>query len=176
MRADSKRSTKAADQNRAQKKHRPLDRVDRQILKLLQEDGRKTVSQLARQVHLTTTPCFYRVRRLEEDGYIAGYFAQLEPSLLGLGLLAYITVSLDQALPDMVRRRFTDSIRAHDEVLECHMVGGGWDYLLKVRVRDMDAYRRFLGDRLGGAKGVKGTHTFFVVEQVKSTHKIPLQG
>src|SRR5438477_8902806 len=150
---------------------RPLDRIDRSLLARLQQDGRMTVSQLAREVHLTVTPTLERVRRLEAAGYIEGYFARLSPRKLGLGLLAYVEVLLDRTTPDAFER-FKAAMLSHDEVMECHMVAGGFDYLLKVRVRDMESYRRFLGDRIAAVRGVRSTHTYFVMEEVKSTHTI----
>ena len=148
-----------------------MDRVDRKLLSLLQHDGRATISHLAREVNLTVTPTVERVRRLEAAGYIEGYFARLSPSKLGLGLLAYVEVSLDRTTPDAFER-FKQVMLAHDEVMECHMVAGGFDYLLKVRVKDMESYRRFLGDRIASVRGVQQTHTYFVMEEVKSTHVI----
>jgi Lrp/AsnC family leucine-responsive transcriptional regulator len=150
---------------------RELDRIDRRLLTRLQQDGRAAVSQLAREVNLTVTPTLERVRRLESGGYIEGYFARLNPAKLGLGLLAYVEVSLDRTTPDAFER-FKQVMLAHDEVMECHMVAGGFDYLFKVRVTDMDSYRRFLGDRIASVRGVQQTHTYFVMEEVKSTHKI----
>jgi Lrp/AsnC family leucine-responsive transcriptional regulator len=150
---------------------RELDRIDRRLLARLQQDGRVPVSQLAREVHLTVTPTLERVRRLESAGYIEGYFARLSPGRLGLGLLAYVEVSLDRTTPDAFEH-FKQVMLAHDEVMECHMVAGGFDYLLKVRVRDMESYRRFLGDRIAAVRGVQQTHTYFVMEEVKSTHRI----
>ncbi len=150
---------------------RALDRIDRGLLARLQQDGRTPVSQLAREVHLTVTPTLERVRRLEAAGYIEGYFARLNPGRLGLGLLAYVEVSLDRTTPDAFER-FKQVMLAHDEVMECHMVAGGFDYLLKVRVTDMESYRRFLGDRIASVRGVQQTHTYFVMEEVKSTHRI----
>ena len=150
---------------------RELDRIDRRLLVRLQEDGRTAVSQLAREVHLTVTPTLERVRRLEASGYIEGYFARLNPARLGLGLLAYVEVSLDRTTPDAFER-FKQVMLAHDEVMECHMVAGGFDYLLKVRVIDMESYRRFLGDRIASVRGVQQTHTYFVMEEVKSTHRL----
>jgi Lrp/AsnC family transcriptional regulator, leucine-responsive regulatory protein len=150
---------------------RELDRVDRRLLTRLQQDGRTAISQLAREVNLTVTPTLERVRRLEAGGYIEGYFARLNPGKLGLGLLAYVEVSLDRTTPDAFDR-FKQVALAHDEVMECHMVAGGFDYLLKIRVTDMESYRRFLGDRLAGVRGVQQTHTYFVMEEVKSTQKI----
>jgi Lrp/AsnC family leucine-responsive transcriptional regulator len=150
---------------------RDLDRIDRRLLARLQLDGRTSVSQLAREVNLTVTPTLERVRRLEAGGYIEGYFARLNPGKLGLGLLAYVEVSLDRTTPDAFDR-FKQVALAHDEVMECHMVAGGFDYLLKIRVTDMESYRRFLGDRLAAVRGVQQTHTYFVMEEVKSTQKI----
>jgi Lrp/AsnC family transcriptional regulator, leucine-responsive regulatory protein len=150
---------------------RNLDRIDRRLLARLQQDGRAAVSQLAREVHLTVTPTLERVRRLESSGYIEGYFARLNPRRLGLGLLAYVEVSLDRTTPDAFER-FKQEMLAHDEVMECHMVAGGFDYLLKVRVTNMESYRRFLGDRIAALRGVQQTHTYFVMEEVKSTHRI----
>ena len=150
---------------------RNLDRIDRRLLARLQLDGRTPVSQLAREVNLTVTPTLERVRRLEAGGYIEGYFARLNPGKLGLGLLAYVEVSLDRTTPDAFDR-FKQAALAHDEVMECHMVAGGFDYLLKIRVTDMESYRRFLGDRLAAVRGVQQTHTYFVMEEVKSTQKI----
>ena len=148
-----------------------LDRVDRKLLARLQQDGRAAVSQLAREVNLTVTPTLERVRRLEANGYIDGYFARLNARKLGMGLLAYVEVTLDRTTPDAFER-FKQVMLAHDEVMECHMVAGGFDYLLKVRVTDMESYRRFLGDRIAAVRGVQQTHTYFVMEEVKSTHVI----
>src|SRR5438445_4779306 len=150
---------------------RGLDRIDYKILIRLQQDGRAAVSQLAREVNLTVTPTLERVRRLEAAGYIEGYFARLNPRKLGLGILAYVDVSLDRTTLDAFER-FKQVMLAHDEVMECHMVAGGFDYLLKVRVTDMESYRRFLGDRIAAVRGVQQTHTYFVMEEVKSTHRI----
>jgi Lrp/AsnC family transcriptional regulator, leucine-responsive regulatory protein len=150
---------------------RSLDRIDHKILIRLQQDGRTPISRLAREVNLTVTPTLERVRRLEAAGYIEGYFARLNPRKLGLGLLAYVEVSLDRTTPDAFDR-FKQVMLAHDEVMECHMVAGGFDYLLKVRVIDMESYRRFLGDRIAAVRGVQTTHTYFVMEEVKSTHTI----
>jgi len=150
---------------------RDLDRIDRKLLARLQQDGRTPVAQLAREVHLTVTPTLERVRRLEGGGYIEGYFARLSPARLGLRLLAYVEVSLDRTTPDAFER-FKQVMLANDEVMECHMVAGGFDYLLKVRVTDMESYRRFLGDRIAAVRGVQQTHTYFVMEEVKSTHRL----
>lgn len=152
-----------------------LDRIDRRILKVLQEDGRAPVSEIARQVHLSVTPCLTRVRRLEAAGFIRGYFAELDPERLGLGLQAFVTVQLDRTTPD-VFERFSQAMHRFDEVIECQMVGGGFDYLVKVKVRDMKAFRKFLGQCMTGESGVQQTHTYFVMEEIKSTHRLKLPG
>jgi Lrp/AsnC family leucine-responsive transcriptional regulator len=152
---------------------RDLDRIDRALLRALQNDGRAPITELARDVHLSVTPCTERVRRLEDQGYIRGYHAHLDPAKLGQSLLAYIQVQLDRTTPDIFER-FKDAILGSDEVMECQMVAGGFDYLLKVRVQDMAAYRTFLGECLACIRGVMQTHTYFVMEEVKSTHAIPI--
>jgi Lrp/AsnC family leucine-responsive transcriptional regulator len=149
-----------------------LDRIDRRLLALLQADGRLAVAELARRVHLSPTPCLERVRRLERDGYIRGYAADLDPAKLGAALLAFVEILLDRTTPD-VFTRFRDAMVALEPVQECHMVAGGFDYLLKVRVRDMAAYRRFL-EQLAAIPGVQQTHTYVVMEEVKSTRAIDL--
>ncbi len=150
---------------------RELDRVDRQLLALLQSDGRLTVAELARTVNLTLTPCIERVRRLEREGFIEGYFARLSARRLGQHMLAFTEVTLDHTTPD-VFERFKQAILPVDEIVECHMVAGGFDYLVKTRVRDLDEYRRVLGDKIVAVRGVRQTQTYFVMEEVKSTHAL----
>lgn len=152
-----------------------LDRTDRRILAILQDCGRISNIDLARMINLSATPTLERVRRLERDGFIIGYGAHLAPAKLDAGLIAFIEVSLDRTTTD-VFERFREATRAIPEVLECHMVAGGFDYLLKVRVADMTAYRRFLGASLAGLPGVSQTHTYVVMEEVKATHAIPVPG
>jgi Lrp/AsnC family transcriptional regulator, leucine-responsive regulatory protein len=154
---------------------RELDRVDRQLLALLQADGRLTVAELARTVNLTLTPCIERVRRLEREGFIEGYFARLSPRHLGQQLLAFTEVTLDHATQD-VFQRFKEAVREVEEIVECHMVAGGFDYLLKTRVQDMDEYRRVLGDKIVNVRGVRHTQTYFVLEEVKATHALRIRG
>ncbi|MBB6253858.1 Lrp/AsnC ligand binding domain-containing protein [Nitrospirillum iridis] len=150
-----------------------LDRIDLNILRILQEDGRLSNVELSRRVNLSPTPCLERVRRLERDGYIQGYAARLDPERLGRSLMAFIEVRLDRTSPD-VFQLFADAVARMDEIQECHMVAGGFDYLIKVRVADMAAYRAFLGDKLSSIQGVAQTHTYMVMEEVKSTAAIPV--
>ena len=143
-----------------------IDRIDLKILRVLQGNGRMSNIELSRQVNLSPAPCLARVRRLEKTGYINGYKAELNPELLGLSLLAYVEVTLDRTTPD-VFERFKQAVRDVPEIEECHMVAGGFDYLIKVRSPDMDAYRRILGEKIATIPGVLQTHTYVVMEQVK---------
>ncbi|WP_201859461.1 Lrp/AsnC ligand binding domain-containing protein [Microvirga soli] len=150
-----------------------LDRTDRKILKALQADGRIANVDLAEKVGLSPTSTSDRVKRLQREGFIAGYGARLDPHRLGLGLLVFVEVSLDKTTPD-VFEKFAEAVKRAPEVLECHMVAGGFDYLVKTRVADMAAYRRFLGDILLALPGVKETRTYAVMEEVKSDGMLPV--
>lgn len=148
-----------------------IDRLDARILALLQQDGRLSFAELARRVHLSATPCVERVRRLERLGYIVAYAAHLDPQRLGARLLAFVEIRLDRTTPE-VFDRFKRAVMELPEAQECHMVAGGFDYLVKLRVSDMEAYRRILGERITALPGVEQTHTYFVMEEVKSTHAV----
>jgi Lrp/AsnC family leucine-responsive transcriptional regulator len=150
-----------------------LDRTDRRILKVLQEDGRITTVELADQVGLSPTATSERMKRLLRDGYVTGFRAVLDPHRLGRGLLVFVEVSLDKTTPDAFER-FAAAVRRSPEVMECHMVAGGFDYLVKTRVEDMAAYRRFLGDVLLSLPGVKESRTYAVMEEVKATASLPV--
>jgi Lrp/AsnC family leucine-responsive transcriptional regulator len=152
---------------------RALDRVDRRILRVLQEQGRISNVELSRKVNLSPTPCLERVRRLESDGFIKGYAARLDAGKLDMGLLVYVQVTLDRTTTTIFDR-FRQGVLAIAEVLECHMVAGGFDYLLKLRVPDMAAYRAVLGDKIGKLPGLLQTHSYFVMEEVKDTPAIPI--
>ena len=148
-----------------------LDKVDQTILKRLQEDGRISMAQLARELHISVTPTVERVRRLEKVGYIVGYRAELSPTHLGQNLLAYVQVALDRTTPE-VFDRFRTAMEVLEFVQEANMVAGGFDYLLKIRVRDMKEYRNVLSSHIACIKGVQQTHTYFVMEEVKSSSKV----
>jgi Lrp/AsnC family leucine-responsive transcriptional regulator len=150
-----------------------LDKVDRNILRSLQSDGRMTTVELADKVGLSPTAASERVKRLQRDGFITGYRAQLDPQKLGRGLLVFVEVTLDKTTPD-VFERFSSAVQRSQEVLECHMVAGGFDYLVKTRVQDMAAYRSFLGDVLLALPGVKESRTFAVMEEVKTDGALPV--
>ena len=144
-----------------------LDRTDRRILSTLQRNGRIANVDLAREVNLTPTPCLERVKRLEKEGFITSYVALLDPVKANAALCAYIEVQLTSTTTQAISQ-FNQQMMTLDEVLECQMVAGGFDYLIKIRVADMQHYQRFLGEKLSAIKGISQTHTYVVIEDVKS--------
>ena len=147
-----------------------LDRIDLRILRALQQDGRMSNLKLAESIGLSATAVLARVQRLARENYILGYEARLNPLMLGAGLLVFVEVLLDRTTPN-VFEQFKAAVQARPEIMECHMVAGGFDYLLKTRTADMNAYREFAGAVLWQLPGVRETRTYAVMEEVKnSTH------
>lgn len=143
-----------------------LDKIDRKILAELQKDGRVTMTALAQRVGLSKSPCQQRVRRLEERGYILGYAALVDLARLDAGHIAFVQVTLsDTTTPAL--DAFNRAVRKLPEVEQCHMIAGGFDYLLKVRTADIRAYRRSLGESLSSLPHVSHTSTYVVMESVK---------
>lgn len=151
-----------------------MDRYDREILAVLQQDGRISNQDLAERIGLSPSPCLRRVRALEEAGIIAGYRAQLDAKKLGLSLMALIGISMDRHTPE----RFANleaAIADIPEVLECLLITGQQsDYQLKVVVRDMDAYQELLLSKITRVPGVTGVHTSFVLRKVVDRGALPL--
>ena len=150
-----------------------VDKIDAKILRVLQRDGRISNLKLAEEVHLSPTAVLERVKRLTRDGYILGYEARLNPMLLGAGLLVFIEILLDRTVHDMMDT-FRAAVQVRPEILECHLVAGGFDYLLKTRVADMTAYREFIGTVIWTLPGVRETRTYAVMEEVKCSTQIAL--
>ena len=144
-----------------------LDRIDRRILNVLQRDGRIANVELARQVNLTPTPCLERVKRLEKEGFITEYVALVDPVKANAALCAYIEIQLVSSTTDAFKR-FNQEMLDLPEVQECQMVAGGFDYLIKIRVADMQHYQRFLGEKLASISDISQTHTYVVIQDVKS--------
>ena len=151
-----------------------IDRIDRKILSILQEDGRISNLKLAEAVALSPTAVLARVQRLTRDGFILGYEARLNPLKLGAGMLVFVEVLLDRTTPN-VFDQFKAAVQVHPEIMECHMVAGGFDYLLKTRSADMNAYRVFAGNVLWQLPGVRETRTYAVMEEVKHTNHLYLR-
>jgi Lrp/AsnC family leucine-responsive transcriptional regulator len=150
-----------------------LDAIDVAILEALQRDGRLPNTALAKAVGLSPTPCAERVRALEAAGIIAGYTATLDAEQLGLGLTVFIEIAIDRTSEDAFDA-FRAAVLAIPQIGECHMVAGGFDYLLKVRVQDMAAYRRFLGEVLAKVPGIRETRSYAVMERVKDAPRVDL--
>ena len=150
-----------------------IDRIDRRILNFLQRDGRIANLKLAESVALSPTAVLARVQRLQREAYILGYEARLNPLKLGAAMMVFVEVLLDRTTPN-VFEAFKAAVQVHPEIMECHMVAGGFDYLLKTRMADMAAYRAFAGTVLWQLPGVRETRTYAVMEEVKNTTQLPL--
>ncbi|WP_133406813.1 leucine-responsive transcriptional regulator Lrp [Parashewanella tropica] len=150
-----------------------LDRIDKNILNELQLDGRISNVELSKRVGLSPTPCLERVKRLEKHGYINGYTAIVNPHFLGASLLVFVEITLSKDNPQ-VFENFNRAVQLLDDIQECHLVSGDFDYLLKTRVADMSAYRQLLGETLLKLPSVADTRTYVVMEEVKQTSKIPI--
>ena len=147
------------------------DRIDLKILNQLQANAKISNVELARRVHLSPTPCLERVKRLEKKGYIVGYHSRLNPRKLSASLLAFVEIKLNHTSRD-VFRDFKKAVKERHEILECHLVSGDFDYLLKTRVADMAEYRELLGETLLMLPGVSSSRSYMVMEEVKESFEI----
>tara|TARA_R110000744_G_scaffold109370_2_gene206656 strand:+ start:3562 stop:4095 length:534 start_codon:yes stop_codon:yes gene_type:complete len=145
-----------------------LDRIDRNILSELQKNGRLSNIDLATKVGLSASPCLERVKRLENQGYILGYHAKVDPHKLGAAMLVFVEITLVKTSPDIFEL-FSAAVKQHEDIQECHLVSGNFDFLLKARVADMSTYRKLLGDTLLRLPGVNESRTYVVMEEVKDT-------
>jgi Lrp/AsnC family leucine-responsive transcriptional regulator len=150
-----------------------LDKIDIRILRVLQKDGRISNLKLAEEVHLSPTAVLERVKRLTRDGFILGYEARLNPDKLGAGMLVFIEVVLDRTTHDAMNT-FKAAVQVRAEIQECHLVAGGFDYLIKTRVANMQAYRELVGSVIWALPGVRETRTYAVMEEVKNTALLPI--
>lgn len=145
-----------------------LDRQDMKILKILSKDGRLTVTKLAERVGLSKSPCQMRLKRLLTDGYIRGFRAILDPAKLGVEQVAFIEVKLTDTTEPALRA-FNEAVRGVPEIEMCHMIAGAFDYLLKVRTKDMNNYREVLGETVSSLPYVGSTSTHISMESVKDS-------
>ncbi len=150
-----------------------LDKLDRKILRELQNNSRITNVELARRVGLSATPCLQRVKRLEKIGCIEHYTVRINPEFVDAKLLLFVEVRLERTSRN-VFSNFRAEVRKLPEIMECHLVSGDFDYLLKARVSDMQAYRKLLGETLLSLPHVNSTRTYMVMEEVKETEMIPI--
>ena len=162
-----------------------IDAIDRKILAILQENGRLSNQEIADRVSLSPSPCLRRIRRLEETGVIRGYVALLDAKKLGLGLLAYVNVRLEKRggmpvaagtpKPPTHADFFRDAVRSWPEVVACDAMTGEMDFLLRVQVRDMDHFSRFVQDQLLHHPSVIDVRSSFSLERIKETTVLPLR-
>jgi DNA-binding Lrp family transcriptional regulator len=150
-----------------------LDRLDRRILDELQADARISNQELAKRVGLSPAPCWRRLRRLEEGGFISGYATLLDGPAVGLPILAYALVSLENHHPETVRE-FDQLVKERPEVLECHSMSGPNDYLLRIVAASMEAYEHFMSSHVLQIRAVRSVNTSFVLRTKKFTTRLPV--
>ena len=152
---------------------RELDKIDRNLLRILQEEGRLSFTELGERVGLSTTPCTERVRRLERDGVITGYHARVNPNSVKASLLVFVEISLAYKSGDIFEE-FRRAALKLPNVLECHLVSGDFDYLIKARISEMASYRKLLGSTLLTMPNVRESKSYIVMEEVKETLSLPI--
>ncbi|PUA18074.1 Lrp/AsnC family transcriptional regulator [Glaciimonas sp. PCH181] len=150
-----------------------LDRYDRILLRTLQARGRASNVELSEQVNLSAPQCYRRVQRLEHEGIIRGYTAQVDPAAIGLGVTAFVSLNIAREQFKQVRK-LEKAIRAFPEILECYTISGDFDYLLKVVARDLKSLSAFLTDRLMQVPGVAGVKSMVCLEEIKPASPLPL--
>jgi Lrp/AsnC family transcriptional regulator, leucine-responsive regulatory protein len=151
-----------------------LDEIDRKILAALQIDGRITIQKLAEKVRLSSSPCARRVRLLEEAGVIKGYAALVDQSKVGLPISVFASIKLERQREEELDR-FSKAIQGWPEVVDCYLMTGQRDYLMRVVVNDLVAYERFLKDKLTRLKGVASIESSFALGEIKRTHVLPIK-
>ncbi|MDY7578426.1 Lrp/AsnC ligand binding domain-containing protein [Herbaspirillum sp. RTI4] len=154
---------------------RILDKLDLHILHLLQENARIPMKEIGEAVGLSITPCIERIKRMERDGMIEGYHARINPAAINAHLLVFVEITLQQKSAGMFDQ-FRREVLRIPEVLECHLVSGDFDYLIKARIREMAEYRQLLGDMLLALPGAAQSKSYVVMEEIKETLALPLMG
>jgi len=150
-----------------------IDATDKSILRMLQGNSKLTIKEIASKLNLTTTPIFERIKRLEKENYITSYRAIVDRKKIGLSLLAFCNISLNQHEATFISK-FEKDIQQFSEVIECYHIGGMFDYLLKVVVDDMDAYQYFVAKKLASVDNIGQVQSAFVMTEVKSTAILPI--
>jgi Lrp/AsnC family transcriptional regulator, leucine-responsive regulatory protein len=151
-----------------------LDAIDRRLLAALQTDGRLTATELAERVGLTTSPCLRRLRRLESTGVIRGYAALVDQKKVGLPVSVFVSIKLERQREDDLNR-FQDAVRGCPEIVECYLMTGQRDYLLRVVARDLGDYERIVKETLTRIEGVASIESSFALSQVKHSNALPLE-
>lgn len=151
-----------------------LDRTDIKILDILQKDGRISNIKLAEAVNLSATAALARVQKLSKDGFILGYEAKLNPELLNSSFVVFVEILLDKTTPNVLEE-FSDAILQHPEIVECHMISGGFDFVVKIRCANMEEFRKISGQILWQLPGVKETRSYPVMEVIKESSQLKLK-
>jgi Lrp/AsnC family leucine-responsive transcriptional regulator len=151
---------------------RELDRIDRKILDILQREGRISITELSDRISLSATPCAERVRRLEREGVITGYHARVDPAALGMNLLVFLEIKLSAKSGD-VFEKVKSELQHVPQVMECHLVSGDFDYLVKARLPAMSEYRQLLGQILKKLPASAESRSYVVMEEIKESLFLP---
>ena len=151
-----------------------LDQTDKDILKLLQANSKLTIKEVASKLHLTSTPIFERIKRLENEEYILSYKAQIDRKKIGLGLVAFCNIQLKSHEASFIAK-FEKDILQFDEIVECYHIAGMFDYLLKVMINDMDEYQNFVAKKLASIENLGQVQSAFVMTEVKSNSDLPVK-
>ena len=152
---------------------RAIDEIDRKIIAALQEDGRMTIQELADRVGLSASPCARRVRLLEESDIISGYVAVVDQANVGLPISVFVSIKLERQREEELDR-FSQAVTRWPEVLDCYLMTGQRDYLLRIVVPDLESYQRFLKDKLTRLKGVASIESSFALGQIKRSNVLPI--
>lgn len=151
-----------------------LDRTDIKILDILQKDGRLSNIKLAEEVNLSPTAALARVQKLTKDGYILGYQAKLNPDMLNRSFVVFVEILLDKTTPNVLES-FSDAVMQYPQIVECHMISGGFDFVVKIRCANMEDFRKISGQVLWQLPGVKETRSYPVMEVIKESAQIDIK-
>jgi Lrp/AsnC family transcriptional regulator, leucine-responsive regulatory protein len=151
-----------------------LDRIDIKILDILQNDGKISNIKLAEAVNLSPTAALARVQKLGKEGYILGYGAKLNPDMLNCSFVVFVEILLDKTTPNVLEE-FSDAVIHCPEIVECHMISGGFDFVVKIRCANMEEFRKISGQILWQLPGVKETRSYPVMEVIKESTQIKLK-
>ena len=150
-----------------------LDETDRKILRILQRNSNLTVKELAAKLHLSTSPTFERLKRLERDGYIERYMAVVNPHKVGNGIMVLCNIRLKQHSQELIQE-FMNVVQNLEEITECYNTSGDYDFLIKVYAHDMKSYQQFMLNTLGTINCIGSLHSIFVIDETKNTHAVPI--
>ena len=147
-----------------------MDEIDKKILTELQFDCKQTIKELSDKMNLTPTPVYERIKKLEDNGYVKGYKAQIDRFSIGLSLMVFCNISLKEHQAKFLTQ-FEKDVQPLDEVLACYHLGGMYDYLLKICVKNMDEYQKFIANKLANIKNIANVQSSFVMKEIKESNR-----